>query len=271
VSRFLETDEKGQFLCSASVMCVVEPWRSGLNVVCSEVISALGDRVQSIHVRGSVACGEARVGWSDIDMICITSSALTARDLDPLIYRLGHLDDVLAFASRVDCQVVPLSWLCEDESAVPVAFALATQSVLWHGVPPEGIRNTFSLSEYPRIHLARLNDAIGALAHARVHGDARSEVWLKTVRWAAKRTIRAAGDLVVCRRAGVSRDLATCVESAVTWYPQLSEGLTAALQVVSNPESLRDMGASIESCAHRIGEIWQRAEWRKAESDACTG
>jgi hypothetical protein len=85
------------------------------------------------------------------------------------------------------------------------------------------------------------------------------------LRWAAKRTIRGAGDLVVRRSGSGSRDLDVCIKSAQDWYPELSAGLAAAHRVVADPESADGERGDVERCARTILAIWRSIERRTAE------
>jgi uncharacterized protein len=68
---FLETDAEGFLISDANVEKIRWPWTDALEFARRVEVVRLGERLHSLYLRGSVACGTALEGKSDLDLFAV--------------------------------------------------------------------------------------------------------------------------------------------------------------------------------------------------------
>lgn len=56
-----------------------------IEIMTSEIASVLSDAVSSMYLYGSVAVGDFRFGWSDIDILVLTNKEMTKQQAERLL------------------------------------------------------------------------------------------------------------------------------------------------------------------------------------------
>jgi predicted nucleotidyltransferase len=219
-------------------------WRPAVNAAVEAYRSCLSDRLHSVYVRGSIARGTAVPGVSDVDIVALAvdgaPDGATAR-LDDFAAELLRRYPI---ASAFELAVVPL-----DKFLTTFRF--------------QSLRFAISLSGYPlvgtdvRIRLARPRLGPEAITHAHQVSQWRRAVERRlaaesadadvrlTCRWAMKRILRSAFELIMLEINGYTRDLYPCVRAAVREYPDRAHALWTALDLAVNPSSDKALIADI--------------------------
>lgn len=52
----------------------------------NSILSILGDNIVAIYIYGSVAMNDFKLGWSDIDILCITNKLVTDEQANNLLF-----------------------------------------------------------------------------------------------------------------------------------------------------------------------------------------
>ncbi|MHC1694095.1 MAG: nucleotidyltransferase domain-containing protein [Eubacteriales bacterium] len=55
------------------------------NIICNEIVSVLSKTKPSIYLFGSVVLDDFKLGWSDIDIIVLTSNEISEYQADTLV------------------------------------------------------------------------------------------------------------------------------------------------------------------------------------------
>lgn len=117
-----------------------------INIMVSRIIDILKDNNPSIFLYGSVVLDDFRLGWSDIDMICLTDKAIQEQQADELV----NLRQTLLS----EYQGNQYFRLFEGGMLTLNAFLKNTEdTVVYWGTSGQRIRNDYGLCPFSKIEL----------------------------------------------------------------------------------------------------------------------
>ena len=67
--------------------------REAMEIMINEILSILGDHNPSIYLYGSVATGDFKLGWSDIDILVLTDREITEQQAEGLVHLRQRLQE----------------------------------------------------------------------------------------------------------------------------------------------------------------------------------
>lgn len=67
--------------------------REAMEIMINEILSILGDHNPSIYLYGSVATGDFKLGWSDIDILVLTDREITEQQAEGLVHLRQKLQE----------------------------------------------------------------------------------------------------------------------------------------------------------------------------------
>jgi hypothetical protein len=267
--RFLDTDEHGWFLSPARHAEVQEAWRPALAELTAGCRDEIGAGFHSFYVRGSVACGTAVTGSSDLDAVIVVDDDEGERRpawQHPLAAR------VLAgspFITDVEVVVLgrgALAAALDPRAAAPVmaqwCFLLAVWGRCLEGtdlVPALGrFRPGHEVAYVVRSLPSDLRQFEARLAKVRAAGPspaALAELQRLCV-WTCKKLLRSGAELAMLDDGRFTRDLAPCSRRFAQRLPEHAATARALLEWAIVPPT--DL-APLEQIVQRLEPTLARA------------
>jgi len=117
-----------------------------INIMTNRITNILIDNKPSIFLYGSVVLDDFKLGWSDIDIICLTDKAIQEKQADELV----NLRQILLS----EYQENPYFRLFEGSILTLEAFLnTADDTVIYWGTSGQRITNTYELCPFSKIEL----------------------------------------------------------------------------------------------------------------------
>jgi uncharacterized protein len=242
----LGVDGAGCIVSQASVASIQPKWRPPLERTIAAYKERFGPALRSVYVRGSVPLGRARNGISDIDTFAVIADDEEYPNTDWAKSLSLAVSREWPFVTAVEALTFPISamhtsrWLIstiKTQSACLCGPDFARDIL---GFRP-GIDMVFAAWDLPE-HLAiarRLAATLGDQEEART-----------ACRWATKRLIRSAFELVMKRAKCYTRDLQACCEIFSTYYPDKAPSLARVLPFALGRRSPMHFAAVADNLGH---------------------
>lgn len=249
IGGFLAEDAAGWLINPATGRTLQEEWRPAVQRVASTCRQEAGTGFDSFYVRGSVACGTAVKGSSDLDILLLLDDDAGERRPE-----WQHLlaERVLTESPFItDLEVVVLgrgalrAAVVDPERAGPVmaqwCFLLALGSRCLEGenilpelgrfrVGPEIAYVIRSLPPSLRVFEARL-------AHARAESPSHevNEDLRVLCTWTCKKLLRAGAEIAMLTDPRFTRDLGPCAQQLGKRFPELADTAQQLLEWAIDP------------------------------------
>jgi uncharacterized protein len=232
IGGFLAVDGDGLLVSAARASLILPPWKDAVDDVSLTFKSQLKGLLHSVYVRGSVACGLAIAGISDIDMFAVVQSSGEHVDLS---WRPGYLDLAEAhysFATHIEAKVYRMHRVLFEPGYQYLRFLLKTQSVCVLGIDLSLQIAPYRPDRSIMFHADRLRTDLPK-AKARLRDDTYDAK--EVCRWIAKALLRSAFELVIEREKRYTRDLYLCYEVFATHFPEREVDARRCLELALDP------------------------------------
>lgn len=277
VGRFLEIDERGWFVSAARIEDLQEEWRPALDTLTEACRREVGDALHSFYVRGSVACGVAVQGSSDLDTVLVVHDDEGERRP---AWQHPVATAVLAqspFVTDVEVVVVGrgalLRSVVDPRGAGPVTDQWRFLLALWGrclagtDMLPElgrfrpGPEVAYVLRSLP----TDLREFEARLAKARVQPSSPAvEAELRRLCvWTCKKLLRSGAELAMLQDGRFTRDLAPCSQRFAKRLPEHADTarrlLEWAIQPPNGPAALEHAMTQLDRIVTELEPVLTRA------------
>lgn len=270
VGRFLELEPRGFFLNPAVDTDLQDDWRPALATMTAACRREAGDDFHSFYVRGSVACGAAVKGSSDLDTVLVLDDDRAERrpEWQHPLAALVTADS--PFITDVEVVVLGrgalLRAVTDPQGAGPVTaqwcFLLAVWGRCLEGTnmlpelgrfrPGSGV--AYVLRSLP-LDLREFEERLAKLRAETPSPRVEAELRRLCV-WTCKKLLRAGAELAMLRDGRFTRDLAPSARRFATALPEHAAVAQQLLQwVIQPPVDL----AALEQAARELGPVLHRA------------
>ncbi len=269
VGRFLERDADGSFVNPAQQGAVQDEWRPALDAVTAACRREAGPAFHSFYVRGSVACGTAVQGSSDLDTVLVLEDGAGERRPDWQLALSERLLAVHPFITDIEVVVLGrgalLAAVTDPRGAGPVMAQWCFLLALWGrcldgtdllpalGRFRPGPATAYVLCSLPpdlRRFEQRLAAARGAVPSPSVEADLR-----RLCVWTCKKLLRAGAELAMLRDGRFTRDLAPCARRFAEHLPPYTDAAHRLLEMAIEPPS--DLGV-LERMVRELEPVLRR-------------
>ncbi|MEZ5989443.1 MAG: hypothetical protein R3F30_10025 [Planctomycetota bacterium] len=251
---FFAVDAQG-FLINPCRRNLIQPrWDDAVQAVIDTYRQRLGPKLDSVYLRGSVPCGTAIEGVSDLDSVALVLDQDEAEVPDWALEADVDLCDRFPFVSGFELWTMPRRTLLLAEGADPFRFVLKTQGLCVEG--PD------ILPELPRCRVD--GRAIQHLPHLAEDLEGLEDDWAAGVEpveaeeictWMCKRLVRAGLELVLPEEGRYSRDLWPCYEAFSSRHPDMEPAMRQALEWAVRPT---DMVEPVRRLSHELVDWFGR-------------
>ena len=252
--KTLLIDKDRYMIKTASVNKITGKWKDAADAAIEAYKNVFGDSLVSVYIGGSVACGEAIEGKSDIDTYAVLNISqekveeIVKVKLDP--ERL-KLDSEFPFLSKFEMHAYSL-----DIMGIRKQFQLRLLAVCVFGKNFDGDFPNYPLTKetFQKVRISMSGDIQKArtqlekanLNSSRVgESKMKESEYLKYVatgaRWVAKRLIRNAGTLALWKGDFYTMNVPMMAEIFAHAYPDKKAEIEVLLSWVDNPPSDKDV------------------------------
>lgn len=235
IGVYLEADADGYLQCVAKDRPVQVPWDAAVTVLVRWYQAALGERLHSVYVRGSVAKGMAIEGVSDLDSFAVLTQSAAA--LGPVSFGAwaGEVETEFIrkfpFVARVEIGTVPFEAVADG--AGPDAFVLKVESVCVYGKDLAERIEPFKLGPGIAFQTRCFRRHLGTfLREYPAEPSAGRPAFLV---WILRRFLRLGMELVMVEERRYTRDLYLCFESFAKHYETEARLMYRALELAVDP------------------------------------
>lgn len=208
-------------------------WLQAVNDLISSYITIHGSNLQSIYIRGSVPRGNMIELISDIDSFCLIKNESKCQLEDAHKKHKMALELKHASVNGIEFESYLKDKALKSNS---MRFLLKTQCLcLWGEDDSTGI-NPMTISEQSMntcLYLPEINAEFRQMSQG-THSLHESTALCS---WIFKYALRAAFEIVMMREKRFTRDLYFCWLSYSRYYPENSNAIKQALNLVINPVS----------------------------------
>lgn len=255
---YLPMDAEGYVVREASMDHVVPPWTAIVDDIIDAYVTAYGERLVGVYLRGSVPAGHAVPGLSDIDAFGLLQPA--AGDApgrwadvpwaDAFNARLRARHEV---ATSADLAIATFHERL-GERAPGVQMVLATQSLCVHGrdVIP-ALTTRYRPGPAMVLHLPWLAPTLDEFAALSARGTSEDGI-RRQCRALMKVMIRSGFELVMAAEQRYTTSLYWCYRSFARHYPDPAAAMERALFLYLNPSA--DAGAVLALALARELGTW---------------
>lgn len=239
----LDVDDEGYIVSQSGPEKITAPWDAAVETLRDAYIEHLGDKLQSLYVRGSVGRGNALEGISDIDGLAVVTDDPSTIDMTWLADVKRDIKQRFPFTNGVDMAIQPYDAIAAGEKRIP-AFWIKTMSACVYG---EDLA-----SSLPKVKPGPAALIAGYDLERKASADYLAEAKLtvgQKMKWSAKQILRAGFELVMEDEQKYTRDLYPCYEAFSRYYPeyepQMRKVLENALYPTDSEEDFQAMLVSI--------------------------
>jgi hypothetical protein len=226
IGRYLSSNARGELQrdCTKSVN---PKWKREVDAILKLVTGRLGAKTASIYLRGSVARGLARIGFSDIDIIVLTHR-ITAAGRTLILRSLNQiLDGHPEIKHRVDLQIEDYQMLLTHPDLKHLRFLLKTSGLRIFGTGALGKIKPFKVSRNICFYLEQFRADV-AYYFSNIKLYPRQHRTL--LQWILRRALRSAGEFAMLSTKRYSRDLWYCHKNCMEILPMRKSMLDRILR-----------------------------------------
>ncbi|MCL6433720.1 MAG: hypothetical protein K6T90_05790 [Leptolyngbyaceae cyanobacterium HOT.MB2.61] len=211
----LDVDIEGYLINACDWAAIQSPWLELVNDLKAGCVGALGDRLHSLYLRGSVPRGAAIVGVSDLDSIVILKNAVSSELEEWSEAFQSTLERRYPFCRKVELLLIAYSEIWHSESSWQ--SVLQTQSLCIYGEDVRSqlprfkpgialVRHAFDLKD----DLAKTQSGLRQLSPNHPQFEEQVKGWCG---WITRRMIRTGFELVMEAEGTFTRDLYPCTDA----------------------------------------------------------
>jgi hypothetical protein len=233
IGTVLETDEAGYLISESSIENIREPWLSAAKALVAGYQEHLGNSLDSIYIRGSVARGTGIEGVSDLDAIILIKGEVANVDLSWKQNFLRDLKTAYPFCNGFDADATSLEEVMAGQHPI-TSFNIKILGAHAFGedirplLPPMRPEDGASVTKwFDQEHLEN------KIAHLRETPQEKLNVKTEC-KWLAKHILRVGYELVMQRDQSYTRDLYTSWEIFSKYYPEKSAEMRQVLELAIN-------------------------------------
>ncbi len=232
IGGYLTIDAEGYIVNTTSKDLVQPLWKDAVEEIVAVYKTHYGDGLHSVYVRGSVACGAAIEGISDLDTIAIVARPNGKIDRSWVKSFQMQLMAKYPFIKGVEMQISPLLGF---EKRKAQGVLIKTQSICLYGENLADLTQKMKPGSNTIQHLPRLEEEIEETLES-LKEENVSEARVKHMcSWIMKRIVRSGFELVMERSHQYTRDLYPCYEGFSKYYGDKEKEMYAALELVVCP------------------------------------
>ncbi len=240
IGTILTVDDEGYLVSQSSQEKIIPPWDVVVGGIRDKYVEELGDKLQSLYMRGSVGRGNAIEGVSDIDGLAVVYGNPKNIDWSWVEDFASQATEKYPFVAGVDMMQQSYEAILSGDKKI-AAFLVKTMSACVYG-EDLGPR-------LPSVKPGR--DAVVACWN--IESKVSPEYLAKNstitsaqkMRWVSKQILRAGFELVMEQEQAFTRDLYPCYELFSKHYPDkepvMRRALEMALWPTNDDEALRGL------------------------------
>lgn len=253
---YYQTDEHGFLRNGASLDLVQPELRGVVQPIVDAYLARYGDAVHGVYLRGSVACGQAVPGLSDLDTMAVMQPGRCPEESDEQWEGETEASVLEAFPGLVGVELflVPIELVRTPGHSL--SFVLATQGLCVHGEDATRGLPGYRIDESLAFNARGLEDDLAT--YLELYPDEDETGRIMGIAWIAKRFLRVGMELTMQREGRYARALYLCYESFVRHYPERQPQAWRALEMALEPEPGPDALLWVE----------EHGRWLVAESRA---
>lgn len=217
-------------LNGSQTIIVSETWKPVLDMVQATVLKSIGDMVQTIYVRGSVATGHFfEDGRSDLDLVVLVNKEVSSQRQRSIRDKIrAQMTTLPGFPPlQVDLNCIESCHVSESMSMV-----LRYYSAVVHGSREPRARVKSESSRTCTLAMNIKDCERICLSAFETKDRARSfELKLYALQWLCKKCLRALTELALPRTKKYARELVPCFKICSEAYPEYAHALLTGLQV----------------------------------------
>ncbi|UBF27198.1 hypothetical protein K9N68_04325 [Kovacikia minuta CCNUW1] len=241
LGKLLETDADGYLINECGWEKIQSPWLELVDDLRNACMNELGDRLQSLYLRGSIPRGQAIPEVSDLDSVAIVQGRITPALED----QIAALEKMLEQQHRF-CKKVEIALLTDSEIQNPTFHwraVIQTQSLCIQGYDLRPELPRFKPGIELVSHAFDLADDITEVQTFLRESSAHHPKFEQRVKgqcgWIARRIVRTGFELVMEKEGSFTRDLYPCYKCFSRHFPEQEPQMRKALELAIQPSSNR--------------------------------
>lgn len=240
IGNFLSVDDEGYLINPCRYDLIVPPWSDVVEVVKTEYIQQLKEKVHSLYIRGSVAKGTAIVGISDIDVIAVIFGECQEIDESWIGAFQQRMAVKYPFQTGIELRsFVSHSEVCDTNRECFNRFVIKTQSVCIWGEDLIPLLPRYKLERYILCHSLYIKKDIQDLMEELTNLEDEETIKEKC-QWLMKRLIRTGFELVMEKEQTYTRDLYPCYVAFCRHFPAQAQQMKYALERAIEPSGNKE-------------------------------
>ena len=231
--RFFPIDPKGYIINDTTLESIPRHWQNVLNRIIKEYQNHLGNELDSIYLRGSLARGTQIDGFSDIDTFALIHRPNVRWEVAKWQEKFeSELQSNYTFVKKVETMLSSYSEKLEEKYPV-LAMQIKTQSLCLHG-------NDFGLklpkykpSKSMMLSYQWLEIDLKEFDHKETISHESCQHLMKTI-------IRTGFELIMIQEGRFTPDLFLCCQTFSKYYPDYEKEMNRALHFYLNPSKEKE-------------------------------
>jgi len=236
IGGYLYLDDNGCLINPTSIENISGKWKALVEEVVNAYVSALGENLHSVYLRGSVARGTMISGVSDVDSYCVVESDCSDNAFTKLKELVDELEKKHAFSTGIESVAWNIDKVLSTEADM---FLVKTQSLCIWGEDLGLLIEPCPLSTSAMLHCMKLDKINGNYSEyadmVKIRDDSVKMRFCS--RWVSRVILRAAFEVVMLREKKYTRDLYFCWLSYSKYYPNDAPIIYEFLEYAVNPIS----------------------------------
>ena len=235
IGRLLKTDKNGFIVSESNADKIVSPWKEAVEEIKNIYLQHLGDIVHSIYVRGTISCGEAIEGISDIDTFAVITKKPEEINRSWVKETRKLLEQKYNFSTGVEIGFISFGELFDGDELFNDRFTIKTQSACIYGENLAEKIPAFQADIHTASHFHRNLKKVLENAKKNIANNPDKEDIKEWCRWVMKRIIRAGFVLVMDKEQAFTRDLYPSYELFSKHFPEQEPKMKMALDLAISP------------------------------------
>ena len=230
IGTVLRVDEEGYLVSESGSDKITAPWDAPVEDIRKVYSEHLGDKLQSLYIRGSVSRGNAIEGVSDIDGLAVVYGDPKEIDWSWTTEFAKATTEKYPFLTDVDIMMQTYEGVISGDKKV-ASFLIKTMSVCVEGEDLAPV--------LPKVKPGRGSVVACWDIERKVSPEYLAEnsnvTTAQRMRWSSKQILRAGFELVMEDEQAYTRDLYPCYEMFSKRYPDMEPVMHRALEMALWP------------------------------------